>query len=119
MWEGVRMDDELIDSAMTALSQLNPRRFGILVEAVRIGRPFVTRDLREAAPAASLSLARDLNALESGGLLRADPPRGASRQGRPVTYSVAPVALTVFRDLAAVIESASATPSTPSATGTA
>ena len=119
MWEGVRMDDERIGPAMTALSQINPRRFGILVEAVRLGRPFMTADLREAAPASSLSLARDLNALEVGGLLRADPPREASRQGRPVTYSVAPLTLTVFRDLAAVIEAASANPSTPSATGTA
>ncbi len=106
-------------ASLAALSQMNPRRFDLLLGCIGQGRPFTVADLRASVADTTPSLPRDLNALETGGLLIADPPRSFDRQGRPVTYTVAPLAYRAFRDLAAAIESASATRPSPSGTGTA
>lgn len=97
--------------ASSVLGQLNPRRFTILLTCIRLGGEFTARDVREALPVDEPSLARDLNALEAIELLHATPPRAAARQGRPVTYVVAPRVRTVFSQLASLVEDAYATPS--------
>ena len=107
-------NDPLAGPVEAALGQLNPRRFEILLACIRLGGEFTTKDLREALPGSEPSLPRDLNALEDGGLLRADPPRAIARQGRPVTYTVAPQTRTVFARIAQLVEDAYATPSGPS-----
>ncbi len=107
-------DDPLAGPVAAALGQLNPRRFEILLACIRLGGEFTTKDLREALPGSEPSLPRDLNALEDGGLLRADPPRAIARQGRPVTYTVAPQTRTVFARIAQLVEDAYATPPGPS-----
>lgn len=103
-------DDLLAGPVAAALGQLNPRRFEILLACIRLGGEFTAKDLRAALPSSEPSLARDLNALEIGGLLRADPPRERARQGRPVTYTVPPETRTVFARIAALVEDAYATP---------
>jgi DNA-binding transcriptional ArsR family regulator len=108
----VRMTDNRLDrSTMAALGQINPRRFELLLVCISLGGPFSTKDLREALSSAEPSLPRDLGALEAAGLLRADPPRARARQGRPVTYTVAPETRTVFARLARLVEEAYATSS--------
>lgn len=107
-------DDPLAGPVAAALGQLNRRRFEILLACIRLGGEFTTKDLREALPGSEPSLPRDLNALEDAGLLRADPPRAIARQGRPVTYTVAPQTRTVFAQIARLIEDAYATPPGPS-----
>lgn len=106
------MSDDLLGRPVAAaLGQLNPRRFEILLACIRLGGTFTTKDLREALPTSEPSLPRDLNALEDGGLLHADPPRAIARQGRPVTYTVAPHTRTVFAQIAQLVEDAYATTS--------
>lgn len=107
-------DDSLVEPVVATLGQLNARRFEILLACIRLGREFTTKDLREALPVSEPSLPRDLNALEDGGLLRADPPRVIARQGRPVKYTVAPQTRTVFARIAQLVEDAYTTPSVPS-----
>lgn len=107
-------DDLLVGPVASALGQLNPRRFEILLACIRLGGEFTTKDLREALPVSEPSLPRDLNALEDSGLLRADPPRVIARQGRPVKYTVAPQTRTVFARIAQLVEDAYTTPSGPS-----
>lgn len=107
-------DDALVRPVAAALGQLNPRRFEILLACIRLGGEFTTKDLREALPGSEPSLPRDLNALEDGGLLCADPPRALARQGRPVTYSVAPQAREVFAQIVRMVDDAYATQPGPS-----
>ena len=100
------MGEDQARDALTALSQLNPRRFDLLLACIRLGGAFTTTELRGAQPELAPSLSRDLGALEVAGLVLADPPRAIARQGRPVTYTVAPLARTVFSELAGLVDEA-------------
>lgn len=115
------MKDELARAYSDVLSQMNPRRFEVLLICMTLTEPFTATDIRDALPLAEPSLPRDLNALEDGGLLTADPPKSESRQGRVVLYWVAPRTQTVFRGIADLVDSAwrsrpPASPSEPSRT---
>lgn len=91
----------------TALDQLSARRFALFLCCLTFrDEPFTTRDLRERLEGPSPALARDLLGLEDAGLLVATPPRTAARQGRPVTYRVAPEAVGLFHALAALVDEA-------------
>lgn len=88
------------------LTQINPRRFEILLQAARLGSSFTAAQFREVFPLGSSSLTRDLNALEAAGLLLADPSMTQARQGQRVVYQVAPDISQRFQDLADVVAQA-------------
>lgn len=96
------------------LLHLNPRRFSLLLMAIRRGRAFTAGELREISRADASSLTRDLNALEAAELLIASPPAAERRQGQRTVYNVAPDVASRFHRLAELVDEASLTTSPPS-----
>lgn len=99
---GAMEDFRLSAEQSAAVGQLTPRRVELLYLCMSLPAAFTANDLRQALPPdddASRYLSRDLVAMETGGLLAADPPRSAPRQGRTVSYHVSPFALSLFAEL--------------------
>lgn len=107
------MQDEIGESELKMLAHLNPRRLAVLVRSAALGT-FTAQQFREAYPEAASSLTRDLNALEAAGLVVADPPQSARRQGQRVAYRVAPDTPERFQRLAELVAHACATSPPPS-----
>lgn len=102
---GVMEDFCLSAEQSAAVGQLNPRRVELLYLCMSFPLTFTARDLRQVLPPdadTSRYLSRDLLALETGGLLAADPPRSSPRQGRAVSYQVPSLALSLFAELDAM-----------------
>lgn len=98
----VMEDFRLSAEQSAAVGQLSPRRVELLYLCMSLPAAFTANDLRKALPPdddAGRYLNRDLFALETGGLLAADPPRSAPRQGRTVSYRVSPLAHGLFGEL--------------------
>lgn len=111
-----------VDAAvLDALGQMTPRRFDLLLACIARGGEFTGPDLRRDVEGEDTrtTFLRNLNALELGGWLVADPPHTQSRQGRRVTYRVSELTGTVFRCLADAVDAALTQAQEPSATGTA
>ncbi len=92
------------------LTHINPRRFALLLQAVRMGSTFTAPDFKEIYPSESSSLTRDLNALEAAGLLLASPPMSEPRQGQRVVYQVVPDLQQRFQQLADAVSQACTKP---------
>lgn len=106
MWNDVVMIPALSDDLAAAVAAVTPRRFELLLAALDHGDPFTVRELRESVGDDGGSLPRDVRALELGGWFIGDPPATAGRQGRTVSYSVSPLAIGMFPELARLVEAA-------------
>lgn len=100
------MDPVLSDELATAVAAVTPRRVELLLAALRHGDPFTVGELRESVGDEGGSLPRDVRALELGGWFIGDPPLPAGRQGRTVSYTVSPLAIGLFPELARLVETA-------------
>lgn len=106
MWNDVFMNPALSDDLAAAVAAVTPRRFELLLTALAHGDPFTVGDLRERSGDEGGSLPRDVRALELGGWFIGDPPAAAGRQGRTVSYTVSPLAIGMFPELARLVEAA-------------
>ncbi len=111
--------DGLDDRLATALGQMTPRRYRLLVACINLPPGFTGADVRQVVAGTGLesSLLRDLRGLEVGGWLSAEPPHVQARQGRTVRYKVTEMAGTAFSELADGITRALSQPG-PAASGT-
>lgn len=107
MWNYTGMDSvRLNDELAAAVACVTPRRVELLLAALAQPGSFTVSDLREVTPTDGGSLPRDVRALEHGGWLRGDPPESSGRQGRTVAYTVTPLAIDLFPELARLVETA-------------
>lgn len=107
MWKYTGMDPVRLNAELAAaVAWVTPRRVELLLAALAYPGSFTISDLREDVADEGGSLPRDLRALERGGWLLGDPPEDSGRQGRTVAYTVTPLAMRMFPELARLVEAA-------------
>lgn len=102
------MTDEILNSRDRAvLEHLNPRRFELLLLAATLPQPFTAPGIKALYSSANpRTISLDLESLERGNIVLANPSADQPRRGQSIYFELAPDIPDVLERLAAVAREA-------------